>query len=873
MFLCTCSLLQGQARFAFQNPDLPLEQRVKDLLSRMTLEEKTGQMLYNAPAIDRLGIPAYNWWNEGLHGVARAGKATVFPQAIGLAAMWNSDMMLRVATVISDEARAKYKEAINDGRHGIYEGLTFWSPNINIFRDPRWGRGMETYGEDPYLTGRLAVSFVRGMQGNDPFYFKTISTPKHFAVHSGPEPLRHTFDAKVSERDLRETYLPAFRATIMEAGAQSVMCAYNRYQGEPCCGNNELIQKILRDEWGFSGYVVSDCWAIMDFYATHKTSPNAPAAAAQALLAGTDLNCGVTYDSLAVAVRKGLVKEEDVDRAVARLLRARFRLGMFDPPERVPYAAIPASSNDSKEHRRLAVDAARESIVLLKNENNTLPLRKDLKTIAVIGPNANDVDVLLGNYNGTPADPVTPLQGIRNKVSSTTTVLAAKGCDVALHTPTLVPVPGAVLSTTWEGRTFPGLQGQYFNNHDFAGTPFRVTFDPAVDFEWWENPPQKGMRADSFSVRWTGMIVPPVSGTYELGVRVFGTGRLFVDDTLLVEFSDRHVVLAKWAQIDMEADQPRRVRVEFSDRRADALMQLVWEPPDPNVKEKAIEAAKAADAVVMVMGLSPRLEGEEMPVAIPGFSGGDRTDVNLPAGQEELLREIASLGKPVVLVLLNGSALGVNYAAEHIPAIVEAWYPGQAAGTALADVLFGDYNPAGRLPVTFYESIDQLPPFTAYDMEGRTYRYFKGEPLFPFGFGLSYTRFQYRNLKIPATVEMGKPVSVSVDVVNTGAMDGDEVVQLYVTDMEASAPVPIRSLQGFRRIHLKRGETSTVTFALEPRQLSLINDQSERVVEPGQFKIAIGGKQPGFRGRADAQTTQTLEGVFRVVGDILHLKP
>ena len=873
MFLCSFSLLQGQTQFPFRNPDLPLEQRVKDLLSRMTLEEKTGQMLYNAPAIERLGIPAYNWWNEGLHGVARAGKATVFPQAIGLAAMWDSDMMLRLATVISDEARAKYKEAINDGRHGIYEGLTFWSPNINIFRDPRWGRGMETYGEDPYLTGCLAVSFVRGMQGNDPFYFKTISTPKHFAVHSGPEPLRHTFDAKVSERDLRETYLPAFRATIMEANAQSVMCAYNRYQGEPCCGNNELIQKILRDEWGFSGYVVSDCWAIMDFYATHKTSPNAPAAAAQALLAGTDLNCGVTYDSLAVAVRKGLVKEEDVDRALARLLRARFRLGMFDPPERVPYASIPVSSNDSKEHRQLAVDATRESIVLLKNENNTLPLRKDLKTIAVIGPNANDVDVLLGNYNGTPADPVTPLQGIRNKVSSSTTVLTAKGCDVALHTPTLVPVPEAVLQTVWEGRTFPGLQGEYFNNHDFAGKPFRVTVDQAVDFDWWENPPQEGMKADSFSVRWTGMIVPPVSGTYSLGVRVFGTGRLFVDDTLFVEFSDRHVVLAKWNQIKMEEGQPHRIKVEFSDRRADALMQLVWEPPDPDVKEKAIKAAKAADAVVMVMGLSPRLEGEEMPVTIPGFSGGDRTDVNLPAGQEELLKQIVSLGKPVVLVLLNGSALGVNYAAEHIPAIVEAWYPGQAAGTALADVLFGDYNPAGRLPVTFYKSIDQLPPFTAYDMEGRTYRYFKGEPLFPFGFGLSYTRFEYRNLKVPATVEMGKPVPVSVDVINTGAMDGDEVVELYVTDVRASAPVPVRSLEGFRRIHLKRGEKSTVSFALEPRQLSLINNQSERVVEPGQFRISVGGKQPGFHGVADANTTQTLGGSFDIVGDILHLKP
>lgn len=863
---------RGQ-EFPFRNPDLPLEQRISDLVGRLTLDEKVKQMLYDAPAIERLGIPAYDWWSEGLHGVARAGKATVFPQAIGLAAMWDSSMMFRVATVISDEARAKYEEAIRDGRHGIYEGLTFWSPNINIFRDPRWGRGMETYGEDPYLTGRLAVAFVRGMQGNDPFYLKTVSTPKHFAVHSGPEPLRHTFDAQVDERDLRETYLPAFRAAVIEGGAQSVMCAYNRFRGEPCCGNNELLQKVLRDEWGFSGYVVSDCWAIDDFFRTHKTSPNAPAAAAQALIAGTDLNCGVTYDSLAVSVRKGLVREQDVDQALERLFRARFRLGMFDPPDRVPYSSVPPSVIDSPENRAMALTAARKSIVLLKNENRTLPLRKDLRTIAVIGPNANDVEVLLGNYNGTPADPVTPLQGIRRAVSSKTRVLVAEGCRVAEHTPTLVPVPGSALRPQNAGQSQKGLSAEYFNNHAFGGSPFQTKVDSAVDFNWWKDSPVEGMKRDSFSVRWTGTLVPPVSGTYALGIRVIGNARLFVDDSLLLDFSEGHVVLADWKSVTMQAGEAVKIRVEFSDRRADAVIQLVWSQPDPKAKQKAIDAAREADAVVMVMGLSPRLEGEEMPVEIPGFSGGDRTDVRLPAQQEDLIEKISVLGKPVVLVLLNGSALGVTYAAEHVPAIVEAWYGGQAAGTALADVLFGNYNPAGRLPVTFYKSVDQLPPFTEYGMKGRTYRYFDGEPLFPFGFGLSYSQFQYRGLHVPSRVEMGQRVPVSVQIENAGSVAGDEVVELYVTDVHASAPVPIRSLQGFRRVHLKPHETATVRFELNPRQLSLISNKSERIVEPGEFRISVGGKQPGFKGTADASTTGVLQGSFTITGKVLQLEP
>jgi beta-glucosidase len=871
LFLLPVSAQQSSSGAAppYRNPDLSIDERVDDLVSRMTLDEKVSQMLYDAPAIERLGIPAYNWWNEALHGVARAGRATVFPQSIGLGATWDTDLMFRVATAISDEARAKHNDAVKHGRRGIYEGLTFWSPNINIFRDPRWGRGMETYGEDPYLTSRLGVEFVKGMQGNDPHYLKTVSTPKHFAVHSGPEPDRHVFDAVVDDRDLRETYLPAFRAAIFEGKAQSVMCAYNRFRGAPCCGSSELLQKILRQEWGFDGYVVSDCWAIMDFYTNHRVDKAAPEAAARALLAGTDLNCGVTYDSLGVAVRRGLVSELLVDLAVKRLFRARFELGMFDPPERVPYAKIPLSVNDSKKHRELAVEAARKSIVLLKNDGGLLPLRKDLRTIAVIGPNADDIDVLLGNYNGTPSDPITPLEGIRRKVSNDTKVIYARGCDVAENTPSLQVVPSEFLSSTQSGVSKKGLEATYFNNHGFEGEPFLARTDEQVDFNWWKEAPVEGMNQDSFSVRWTGTIHARAAGRYALGVRAFGGARLFLGDSLLMEASNRHTVFLEWKYVELKAGEERRIRLEYWDRRADASVQLVWSVPNPRLKEDALTAARGADAVIMMMGLSPRLEGEEMSVDVPGFKGGDRVDIGLPQPQERLMRSVLALGKPVVLVLLNGSALAVNWASEYIPAIVEAWYPGQAAGTAVADVLFGDYNPAGRLPVTFYKSTDQLPPFTDYNMRGRTYRYFAGEPLYPFGYGLSYTTFAYSNLRLPASVRAGENVAVTVDVRNTGQRDGEEVVELYVTDVQAGAPVPIRSLQGFQRISLKAGETERLSFSLTPRQLSLIDLQNRRVVEPGVFEVSVGGKQPGFTGRADAATTATVTGRFEAVGDTI----
>ncbi|MGD8869488.1 MAG: glycoside hydrolase family 3 C-terminal domain-containing protein, partial [Gemmatimonadales bacterium] len=733
----------------FEDPDLAVEVRVHDLLSRMTPEEKVSQMTHEAAAVERLGIHAYDWWSEALHGVARAGRATVFPQAIGLAATWDTNLMFRVAAATSDEARAKHHDSARKGRHGIYEGLTFFSPNINIFRDPRWGRGMETYGEDPYLTGRLAVQFVKGLQGDDPHYLKTVATAKHYAVHSGPEPDRHTFNAVVDERDLRETYLPAFRAAVVEGGVGSVMCAYNRTLGEPCCASDLLLRRILRSEWGFDGYVVSDCWAIQDIYATHKMVETAAEAAALGVAAGTDLNCGVTYDSLVMAVSEGLISEEQIDVSLARLLRARFQLGMFDPPELVPFAQIPITINDSEAHRYLALQAARESIVLLKNDGDLLPLPKDLGTLAVIGPNADDVETLLGNYNGTPSQPVTPLDGIRRAVSPATEVIYARGSDIAAGLPSFEVVPSSALRASFQGKSVSGLVGEYYNGYEWAKSPlvsYAEKVDPVIDFNWWEEPPAPETRADSFSVRWHGQLIPPESGRYALGVRVFGEVRLFLDDSLIVEYSDRHVVMTRWADVELMAGEPRSITLEYRDRRADASLQLVWAKPAPDLRHEALAAAATADAVIMVLGLSPRLEGEEMRVDVPGFAGGDRVEIGLPEPQEALLQSIAALDKPVVLVLLNGSALAVNWAAEHAPAIVEAWYPGQAAGEALADVLFGDYNPAGRLPVTFFKSTDQLPPFSDYAMAGRTYRYFSGDPLFPFGHGLSYTTFAYANL-------------------------------------------------------------------------------------------------------------------------------
>jgi beta-glucosidase len=692
----------------FRDPSRPLAERVSDLIARLTLEEKARQMLHEAPAVPRLGIPAYNWWNEGLHGVARAGVATVFPQAIGLAAIWSARRLYEIAVAISDEARAKHHEFLRQGDHGYYQGLTFWCPNINIFRDPRWGRGHETYGECPYLAARLGVACVRGLQGDDPTYLKLVATPKHFAVHSGPEALRHLFDAVVSAKDLRETYLPAFHACITEARAESVMGAYNRLNGEPCCGSQALLAQILRREWGFQGYVVSDCWAIRDFHEHHYVTMTPEESAALAVKAGCDLNCGCTYEQLPAAVEQGLLSEADLDRCLERLFRARIRLGMFDPPGRVPYAQIPYEVNDCERHSELALVAAREALVLLKNQGGLLPLAKDLKSIAVIGPNADDPVVLYGNYHGTPSRTVTPLEGIRQVVSHETKVWFAEGCK----------------------RT----------------------------------------------------------GTAAAGL---------------------------W-----------RVAI-LSEARS---------------------IAERADVVVLCLGLDAQLEGEQGDDA-NAEAAGDKAGLALPGLQQRLLQEVVAVGKPTVLVLVSGSALAVGWADEHVGAILQAFYPGQATGTALADVLFGNYSPAGRLPVTFPRSLADVPDFQSYAMRGRTYRYLEKEALYPFGFGLSYTRFAYSNLELSKSQLAGEAdsVEVSATVANIGSRTSDEVVELYVKDLEASVSVPHHDLRGFERITLAPGESRRVNFRLSARDLSLIDDAGRRVLEPGRFRVTLGGSQPDAR--------------------------
>jgi beta-glucosidase len=826
------TLAFSQQPVIYKDPSAPTEKRIDDLVSRMSLEEKVSQLMNDSPAIVRLAIPAYNWWNECLHGVARAGRATVFPEAIGLAATWDQDLMLRVAIAISDEARAKYHEALRRGEHNIYEGLTFWTPNINLFRDPRWGRGMETYGEDPYLTARMAVQFIKGLQGDDPKYLKTVSTAKHFAVHSGPESSRHTFDAVVSEGDLEESYLPHFEAAIKEGGAYSVMCAYNSVDGKPACANPRLLDDILRKQWGFQGYVVSDCGAIDDIYARHKFVTTAPEGVALAVKAGTDLSCGTEYTNLLPAVRNGLIAESEIDQSLKRLLRARFKLGMFDPPEMVKYAQIPYSVNDSTAHRELALETARKSIVLLKNDRHALPLSKSLKTIAVIGPNADDIDVLLGNYNGIPTAPITPLEGIRRKLGAKTRVIYARGSDLAANVPNFEAIPATSLFTSNEASRKPGLTGEYYNSCDFDGKPHRprartalnpgakasfTRVDPQVDFEWWENAPTQDMNPDDFGVSWSGYITAPATGTYQIGAIGMNAWELSIDGKQIVRFSGIHEGAYRYTPVELKAGTLYPIRLDYHEFSNDASIKLVWSRPVITSTADAIAAAKKSDAVILVLGLSPRLEGEEMKVPVEGFSGGDRVDLGIPRTQEGLMKAVVATGKPTVLVLLNGSAVAINWAAEHVPAIVEAWYPGQAGGAAIADVLFGDYNPAGRLPVTFYKSADQLPPFDDYSMKNRTYRYFTGEPLFPFGFGLSYTTFSYSNPK-----QAGDRVTVEVE--NTEPIAGEEVAEFYV---KSGA---VRSLAGFERVALRVHERKTVQFALPRKNIT---------------EVSVGGSQNG----------------------------
>ena len=868
LLLALPMLAVSQTKFQFQNTDLSTQERVENLLSEMTLQEKIEQMRYQSPAIDRLGIPEYNWWNECLHGVARAGYATVFPQSISIAASWDTNLIHQVASAISDEARAKHHEFARQGMRKIYQGLTFWSPNINIFRDPRWGRGHETYGEDPYLTGQMGLQFVKGLQGNDPNYLKVVATAKHFAVHSGPEPLRHEFDARISERDLRETYLPAFRTLVVDGQVYSIMGAYNRFRGEACCAS-EVLSGILRNEWGFQGYIVSDCWAISDIWKYHKIAKDEAEAAAIAVKRGTDLECGDTYKALPEAVKRGLLTEKDLDVSVGRLMTARFKLGMFDPDDKVAYAQIPFSVNNNPANDHLARVAAQKSIVLLKNAGKTLPLSKKLNRVAVIGPNADEIESLWGNYNGIPSNPVTVLQGIKNKVAPQTEVIYAQGSELADGISKLVPIPSIYLETQ-DGQQ--GAFGEYFANNTLDGQPLFTRIDDNIDFYWEAGSPDPRMPVDNFGVRWTTFLKVPQTGDYEIGGWSMPSFKIYLDGKELLAGGGEHHAFHGSKKLKLEAGKRYKLVFDYRNYHGDGDARLLWATPQPNMQAQAVEAAKSSDVVVLVLGLNQRLEGEEMPIEVDGFKGGDRTHMNLPKTQSDLMEALKATGKPIVLVLINGSALSINYAAQNMNAILTAGYPGQQGGNAIADVIFGDYNPAGRLPVTYYQSVEQLPAFENYDMEGRTYRYFRQAPLYPFGFGLSYTSFAYSELAIPEKANVGDSIKVSVKVTNTGDRDGEEVVQLYLTDEKASTPRPIRQLEGFKRIALKKGESKKVEFTLSPRELSMINNKDIQVVEPGWFTISVGGEQPGFTGSTNAETTETVTGRVNIKGKVLQVK-
>jgi beta-glucosidase len=827
----------------------------------MTLEEKVRQMQHTAPAIPRLGVPSYDWWSEALHGVAFSGYATVFPQAIGMAATWDENLVHREGQTIATEARAKYNQAQREGNHSIFFGLDFWSPNINIFRDPRWGRGQETYGEDPFLTAKLGVAFVTGLQGDDPKYFKAIATPKHYAVHSGPEPERHRFNVVLPPHDLEDTYLPAFRAAVVEGRADSIMCAFNAVYGVPACASKFLLQDTLREAWKFQGYVTSDCGAVEDMTTGHKFTPDNEHGSAAAVQAGTDTTCGDEYVTLVKAVQDGLIKESEIDTSLRRLFTARFRMGMFDPPDAVSFNQIPFSENDSPQHRELALKAGRESMVLLKNQDGMLPFKSTVKAIAMVGPNAESLAALEGNYNGVPSHPVYPVDGIRKVFEGKAKVLYSQGAPYLEELP--VPVPRTAFHTA-VGASTEGLTAEYFSNTNLSGDPVLTRLDPQIQFHWGATAPANGVPTKAFAVRWTGTLTPPGPGNYTFSVPKPGWNpgggkeifRVYLDDKPVLDTT----LPFPTTWVEQGKQEPQTTfQAHFGDTKAHTFRleyvhqsplfgagaTLSWKPPVDVLRREATKLAEQADVVVAFLGLSPNLEGEEMPVHVPGFSGGDRTDIGLPGAQQQLLEALAATGKPLVVVLMNGSALAVNWAQEHAAAILEAWYPGEEGGTAIAETLAGANNPGGRLPLTFYTSLDQVPPFEDYSMHDRTYRYFQGKPLYGFGYGLSYSTFEYSNLKLSSPqLKAGDDLSIEVDVRNASGPAGDEVAELYL-EFPSLPGAPLRALRGFKRLHLAPGEAQHVTYTLKARDVSMVNEKGEHVVAPGEYNVFVGGAQPG----------------------------
>ena len=849
----------------YLNPSLTPEQRAHDLVGQMTLEEKAAQTLNTAPAIPRLDVPAYDYWNEGLHGVARSGYATLFPQAIGMAATWDAPLLGEVGEVVSTEARAKYNEAVRHNVHSIYFGLTIWSPNINIFRDPRWGRGQETYGEDPYLTSQLGLEFIRGLQGPDPMHPRVVATPKHFAVHSGPESERHKFNVDPTPHDLWDTYLPQFRTAIVDGKADSIMCAYNALYGKPACASDLLLQQVLRGDWKFDGFVTSDCGAVHDFYekSAHAYSPDGEHAAATAVKAGTDTNCGNTFRALPAAVKAGLLTEAELNTAVERLFVARFRLGLFDPPASNAYLRIPFSEDRSPAHLTLSLKASRESMVLLKNDG-LLPLKPGAyRTIAVVGPNAASLSALEGNYNAVPRDPQMPVDALQSAFRGSK-VIYAEGAPYADGVP--LPVPRTMLHPAADDAR-EGLTAEYFAagtgsvSAAFTGKPVTTRIDHAIDFDWNSAAPVQGLDQSAFAVRWTGVIVPPQPGALEFNMRLAHCYPCNDHEHFTVKVDGKDVSTYATSGGEARESTTPRFTVNFADTAPHPIeitythdaplfgggLTLEWVPPPGLLQKQAMAAVAKADLVVAMIGLSPELEGEEMKIDVPGFDGGDRTDVALPASQATLLRQIAAAGKKTVVVLLNGSALAAPDAEKGADAILEAWYPGEFGGRAIADTLLGDNNPAGRLPVTFYHSVTDLPPFTDYSMRNRTYRYYTGKPMYGFGYGLSYTTFAYSDVKLSAsTLRAGDLLTADVDVSNTGERAGDEVAQLYLVPPASGngGLSPKLQLVSFQRVSLRPGERRTLHFTLTPRQLSEVDGEGGRSVQAGTYKLSVGGSQP-----------------------------
>ncbi len=865
---------------AYMDTSLPAAARAHDLVGRMTLDEKASQLEDWAIAIPRLGVPDYQTWSEALHGVARAGYATVFPQAIGMAATWDKAMVQQMGDVIASEGRAKYNQAQREGNHRIFYGLTFWSPNINIFRDPRWGRGQETYGEDPFLTSQMGVAFITGVQGDDPDHPKAVATSKHYAVHSGPESLRHGFNVDVSPRDLEETYLPAFRATVVDGHVKSVMCAYNAIDGMAACANKMLLKDHLRDAWGFKGFVVSDCGAIVDVFNGHHNAPDILHASALSIAAGTDLSCTIWspgFNTLADAVRKGVISEAMVTTAAERLFTARMQLGFFDPPGSSALDRIPFSSVASEQNRKLALRAAEKSMVLLQN-NGALPMSKAPHDIAVVGPTADLLVSLEGNYNGQPLHPVSPLDGMTKQFHGST-IHYAQGSTLANGSS--VPVPRTAFGS--------GLRTEYFATPDWTGRPVHVATTPEIQYDWDNATPVPEVQTYNYSVRWSGTLKVPATGKYVFTVESGSAFpyspreayRFVLDGKVLSEGelnSGKPNVKATGAPSSApptkSQSKPAKVEINFTDTNPHDFrleyshsgdmsgggVTLNWEAPAQAQIDEAVAAAKASDIVVAFVGLSPQLEGEEMPIEIEGFSGGDRTSIDLPAAQQHLLEALGTTGKPVIVVSMSGSALALTWAKEHAAAILQAWYPGEDGGTAIARTLAGANNPAGRLPVTFYAGTKELPEFTDYSFKNRTYRYYTGKPLWGFGYGLSYSTFQYGPVKLSsATVAAGKPVTATVTVTNNSKVAGEEVVEAYLKTPQSDGP--IYSLVGFQRVPLKAGESREVPLELSPRSLSAVNAKGERSILAGTYHLSVGSTQP-------TETAAKSEADFTVNGTV-----